>query len=44
MEMGWVCFMQMTNLRHVVTHLEYSKFVNIRTRLRTNSCVYAHLH
>ncbi len=40
-EMIWACFMQMTNLVHAATHLEYSKFTNIRTELRTNSYAYA---
>lgn len=35
--------MQMTNLGHAVAHLEYSRFINMRTRLRTNECAYAYL-
>lgn len=37
-EMVFECFMQMTNLVHTVTHLEYSKFINIRTRWKASSC------
>ncbi len=40
MEMIWACFMQMTNLVYATIYLEYCKFTNIRTRFRTNSCVY----
>ncbi len=41
MEMVWAWLMQMTNLGHSSTHLEYSKIITIRTRLRNNSRVYA---
>jgi len=36
MELVWACVMQMTNLGHMVAHLEYSEFNNIRTWLGTN--------
>lgn len=39
MNIIWACFMQMINLGHVAAHLQNSKFINIRTRLRTNVCV-----
>lgn len=35
-------FIQMTNLKHAAAHLENSKFINIRMRLRTNECSYIH--
>lgn len=35
MEKAWACFT--TNLRHVVAHLENSKFMNLRIRLKTSS-------
>lgn len=41
MDMVWACFMQITNLSLAVAHLEQSKFINVRTRLRTRSCKYA---
>lgn len=33
--------MQVTNVGHTNTNLEYYKFINIRARLRTNSCAHA---
>lgn len=38
-----VCTVQITNLGHAVAHLEYSEFINITTRLKTNSCAYTHV-
>lgn len=43
MEIVLACFMQVTNLVPVAAHLDCSKFTNIRTRLRTNYCAYAHV-
>lgn len=39
----WPCFMQITVLGYAVARLEYFKFINITTRLRTNSYVDAHV-
>lgn len=39
---GLGMFIQMTNLKHAAAHLENSKFINIRMRLRTNECSYIH--
>ncbi len=33
-ELVWVCFIKKTHLVHTAAYLEYSKFTNIRTRLR----------
>lgn len=30
---AYIFFLQITNLRHAVTHLEYSKVINFRIRL-----------
>lgn len=39
MELDWACFMQIT--LPVAAHVEDSKVTNVRTSIRTNSCVYA---